>query len=359
MAIYIIITNSFYMNKLRVLGVCQGQGALLFPLRKHLIGNVEPRGCFHTPNEEQWRINFGDIPFVRKIDQLNLPKYVDIIIGSPNCGTSSILSYSRKKTLGKPKEDESINTFITITQQLQPKVFLMENLPKLLDFITQGEWETLFLDYDLIFHTYSVMEYGNSQKSRVRLTLIGVRKGLSSFKLEAFQRVFKVRDVKFTRELLEDTRLLPKFFPMNGNIRELSSHKVCMYDYRDGLKTKLGLKEIKKLWVGDFKECYKWPINSAKMKTLPGVYRNKPDGYPMTARKQDRQFKPNGEIMSPAELAVIQGYPLKYKIYCIDTDTKERNYWINKGRVSITKGPSYEIGLWFKKCLRKSLLAGV
>lgn len=73
----------------------------------------------------------------------------------------------------------------------------------------------------------------------------------------------------------------------------------------------------------------------------------------MTARKADRQFRPDGTIMSPGELAVIQGYPAKYKIFCIDTDNpKIRNYWINKGRVSVTKGPSYEIGLWFKKCLK-------
>jgi len=345
------------MKNLKVLGVCQGQGALLFPLRKYVIGNIEPRGCFHTPKEEQWKLNFGDIPFVRNMDELVIPKQVDIIIGSPNCGTSSILSYSRKKSLGKPREDESINMFIKVTQRIQPKVFLMENLPKLLDFITLNDWGTLFLDYDIVYHTTSVSDYGNSQKSRVRLTLIGVRKGQSSFKIEPFQRIFKVRDIKSTRELLECSRLLPKYFPMNGNIRELETHKVCMYDYRDPNKTKLSLKEIKDLWVKDFSQCYKWPINSAKMKTLPGVYRNNPNRPPMTARKQDRQFKPDGTIMSPAELAVIQGYPLKYKIYCLDVNDKQRNYWINKGRVSVTKGPSYEIGLWFKKCLWKQLLA--
>lgn len=344
------------MRDIRVLGVCQGQGALLFPLRKHLIANIEPRGCFHTPKEEQWKLNFGEIPFVRSVEQLELPKRIDVIIGSPNCGTSSILSYSRKKTLGKPKEDESINMFIKVTQKIQPKVFLMENLPKLLDFITINEWETLFLDYDILYHTTSVSDYGNSQKSRIRLTLIGVRKGQSKFKLDSFQRIFKVADIKSTRELLEDARLLPNYLPYSGNLRELDSHKVCMYDYRDIDKTKLSLKEIKKLWVKDFKQCYKWPINSVKMKTLPGVYRNNPDRPPMTARKQDRQFRPDGTIMSPGELAVIQGYPLKYKIYCLDVDDKQRNYWINKGRVTVTKGPSYEIGIWFKRCLWKQLI---
>ena len=36
---------------LRVLGVCGGQGALLFPFKDKLIGNIEPRGVFHTKSE--------------------------------------------------------------------------------------------------------------------------------------------------------------------------------------------------------------------------------------------------------------------------------------------------------------------
>ncbi len=43
------------MKDLKVLGVCGGQGALLFPFRDKLIGNIEPRGVFHTGREEQWK----------------------------------------------------------------------------------------------------------------------------------------------------------------------------------------------------------------------------------------------------------------------------------------------------------------
>lgn len=342
------------MGKYKVLGVCQGQGALLFPLKKHLVANIEPRGCFHTPGEEQWKINFGNIPFVRTVAEVeDKLKDIDIIISSPNCGSSSILSYSRRKKLGKPKEDPTISLFLNSIKEIKPKLFLMENLPKLLDFIPISEWEENFPDYEIIYHCGSVSQFGNSQISRVRLILIGIKKGQASFNKNQFTRIFKVKQLKFTRSILESARLLPKFFPMNGNIRELPMHKVCMYDWRDPKKEKLTLLEIKRLWTGDFSDCYKWPINSPRMKTLPGVYRNNHDRYPMTARKADRQFRPDGEIMSPAELAVIQGFPRRYKIYCIDTnEVRKRNYWINKGRVTITKGPSYEIGVWFRKCLK-------
>ncbi len=53
------------MKDLKVLGVCGGQGALLFPFRDKLIGNIEPRGVFHTAKEEQWKANFKGIPFLK------------------------------------------------------------------------------------------------------------------------------------------------------------------------------------------------------------------------------------------------------------------------------------------------------
>jgi len=251
--------------------------------------------------------------------------------------------------LGKPKEDETIKLFISVVKEFKPSIFVMENLPKLLDFIPEEEWVKNFSDYDIVFHNHSVSAFGNSQLSRVRLIIVAVKKGSSLATIKQFKKIFKVRKPKLTRELLDSKRLDPKYWPLNGNRREINDHKVCMYDYRDRDKTKLNLAQIRELWVRDFKECYKWPINSEKMKTLPGVYRNNPDRPPMTARKQDRQFRPDGVIHSPGELAVIQGLPIRYKLY---NDLKNfTNYWTNKGRVAVTKGPTYEMGVWFKKCL--------
>ena len=352
------------MKQLKVLGVCQGQGTLLFPFKRNLLGNIEPRGCFHTPSEEQWKLNFGDIPFFRKYlgeadktssgkEMHQLISQADIIIGSPNCGTSSILSYSRKKSLGKPKEDETIKMFLDIVTRYRPSIFVMENLPKLLDFMPQDEWVKSFQDYDLLFLNHSVGDFGNSQLSRVRLLIVAIKKGSNLAKINQFKKVFKVRKSRVTSELLQSKRLEPKYWPMNGNMREENLHKVCMYDYRDGDKTKLNLAQIRELWVRDFKDCYKWPINSEKMKTLPGVYRNHPGRYPMTARKQDRQFRPDGIIHSPGELAVIQGLPIRFKLYMVGREDPKLKYWINKGRVAVTKGPTYEMGIWFKNCLLK------
>jgi hypothetical protein len=56
----------------------------------------------------------------------------------------------------------------------------MENLPKLMELIPIEEWETNLKDYRLIVHCHSVFDFGNSQKSRKRLLLIGIHKDLDN-----------------------------------------------------------------------------------------------------------------------------------------------------------------------------------
>ena len=108
---------------MNVLGVCAGQGALLFPFRKHLIGNIEVRGVFHTPGEEQWKANFGNIPFYKGFCLQEFDEKVDIIISSPDCGASSVMRLSKVKELGNPKDNRSLNLY-SDHQQYKPLLLL-------------------------------------------------------------------------------------------------------------------------------------------------------------------------------------------------------------------------------------------
>nr|DAD83376.1 MAG TPA: cytosine DNA methyltransferase [Myoviridae sp. ct3Pt8] len=325
-----------------VLGICGAQGALLFPLRDHLIGNVEPRGVFHTPKEEQWRANFDRIPFERDLSKFEKAR-VDVIIGSPNCGHSSVFSYSRKKTLGKPREDASLNLFVESIKKFNPQIFLCENLPKLLDMIPLENWELLLPRYSFIVHCDSVMAWGNSQKSRKRMLLIGVRKDCKRYK-NLFEEVFRVAKPLKVGELSKKVR-------KELNYRENPDKVLAMYDSRKPGKKNLTVEEVRKLWKTDFRDEKKWPMPGTKMKTLPGVYRNRRDEYPMTVRPSSRQFNPKGKIMGLDEYRVIMGFPENFKIHF---EEKRRGYWLNKGRVTLTKGAVYEMGVWFQQCLGKS-----
>lgn len=329
---------------MNVLGVCAGQGALLFPFRKHLIGNIEVRGVFHTPGEEQWKANFGNIPFYKGFCLQEFDEKVDIIISSPDCGASSIMRLSKVKELGNPKDNRSLNLVTAAILEYKPKIFLIENLPRLLSLLPCEFFEETFKDYKLIFHERSVSDYGNSQVSRKRLIIIGVHKKTGKKYLNAFDEVFQVKTPKLTRDLLFVS-------PYGSNYNIPIEKTLAMYDYRKlPAKKNLTVRKIQLLWNSDFKNEKKWPIKTAKMSTLPGVYRLELDKAPLTLRPADRQFRPDGYPLGILDFKAIMGFPKAYKIFM---DEGNYLYWLNKARYTIAKGSVYEISVWFKRCLKK------
>lgn len=329
---------------MNVLGISAGQGGLLFPFRKHLLGNIEPRGVFHTPGEEQWKANFKDVPFYKGYCLQEFDEKVDIIISSPDCGASSIMRLSKVKELGKPKDNRSLNLVIEGINYYKPKIFLIENLPRLLSLLPNKYLQETFKDYKLIFHERSVSDYGNSQVSRKRLIIIGVHKKTGKKYLNAFDEVFQVKTPKLTRELLFES-------PYGSNYNIPIEKTLAMYDYRKlPAKKNLTVRKIQLLWNSDFKNEKKWPIKTAKMSTLPGVYRLELDKAPLTLRPADRQFRPDGYPLGILDFKAIMGFPKAYKIFM---DEGNYLYWLNKARYTIAKGSVYEISVWFKRCLKK------
>lgn len=329
---------------MNVLGISAGQGALLFPFRKHLLGNIEPRGVFHTPGEEQWKTNFKGVPFYKGYCLQEFDEKVDIIISSPDCGASSIMRLSKVKELGKPKDNRSLNLVIEGINYYKPKIFLIENLPRLLSLLPNEYLQEALKDYKLIFHERSVSDYGNSQVSRKRLVIVGVHKKAGKKYLNAFNEVFQVKTPTITRELLFKS-------PYGSNYNIPIEKTLAMYDYRKlPAKKNLTVRKIQLLWNSDFKNEKKWPIKTAKMSTLPGVYRLELDKAPLTLRPADRQFRPDGYPLGILDFKAIMGFPKSYKIFM---DEGNYLYWLNKARYTIAKGSVYEISIWFKRCIKK------
>lgn len=328
--------------KLKVLGVCAGQGTLLFPFKKNLLGNIEIRGVFHTLNNEQWKLNFGDIPLYKKEEFPQIKP--DIIISSPDCGASSIMRLSKVKELGKPEDNKSLNLVFRSILHYTPKIFLIENLPRLINLLGSSYMDNLFPEYKIVYHHRSVSDYGNSQVSRKRLLIIGIHKRKGKNYLNSFSKVFKVNDLKVTRNLLEATS-------SSCNYTIPPEKILAMYDYRKlPKKENLTVKRIQELWMTDFKDEKKWPIKTKNMNTLPGVYRLEWDKYPLTLRPADRQFRPDGYPLGILDFKAIMGLPKRFKIYI---DENNYLYWLNKARYTIAKGAVYELGKWFKNCLKK------
>lgn len=328
---------------MKILGICAAQGALIYRSKKYLVANVEPRSVFHTKNNEQWKLNFGDIPFVKTFDEIPDFKNINMIIGSPSCGHSSRFSYSRKKSLGKPKEDPTITMFTEAIIKYKPQIFIMENLPKLIDLIPISEWEATLEDYEIVAHCHPVSVFGNSQIHRKRLILIGINKNAS----RDFINYFKGITPKLNKKLYKVAQINPR---EHLNFKEDDNKKLSMYHYADKARKSLTVAQVRNLWQNEFKDWYRWPMIGHKMKTLPGVYRNKPNDYPLTLRPSNRQFGPNGDIMGLDEYRIIMGFPKRFKIYFEDSN---KTYWLNKGRNALAKGSVYEIGLWIYRIIRE------
>lgn len=330
---------------MRVLGIASGNGVIVYPFKKHLIAGIETRSVFDTPRDIQWRLNFGDIPLFHSVEDYikwsiakgndKLP--LDLIIGAPDCGHSSVLALSRAKKYSNPKKNESLMTYLRAVKYFLPKVFLMENLPKLLEAMNEGEFEEYFEEYKLIFHKSSVTGFGNSQKHRVRMVMIGIKRG-SDIPMGLFEKVYKVRRLKTCYELTKGL-----VYGENGHITEPEDLVITLYA---GYKAKLS--DIRDKWLE--KGWTRWVVKDRNFSRAPGVYRNLSDGYPNTARKANRQFNPDGYMMSARELARIMGVPDRFKLYFLKG--KER-YCINKARLTVTKTAPMEIPIWLLRQMRR------
>jgi site-specific DNA-cytosine methylase len=330
--------------KFKVLGVCGGNGVILHPFRNNLIRNIEPRSAFKTPNDVQWKLNF-EAPLQTRISPENeglLSDRITAIIGAPDCGHSSVLSFSRAKKLGNPRENLSLNTFIQSVGDYEPNFFLMENLPKLLSSWGK-DFPKLFPNYRLQYINKSVSAWGNSQVSRVRLVVVGVNRRLASDYDEQFT-LPKQPKLKTCKELLKGLR---DEDPCICNIRESLSTRICLY-YRK--QRNITAAEAQELWLTEFRNEKRWPVNMPRMKNQPGVYRNFAEDHPLTVRKQNRQFNHRGLMLTPREIARIQGVPDDFYLWY---EADKHQFCINKARTTCAKTPPYEIGQWFYDILNE------
>lgn len=331
--------------KVSVIGISAGLGVVLYPFKNNLRFNIEPRPVFHTPNNEQWESNFGNIPLIKKAG--DIPAFIvgcDILISSPDCGSGSILRMSRAKKIGDHKKNDSLTLFFNSVIGYMPKIFLFENLDGMFKSFPKDEFKQLLRAYRLIEHNCSVSYFGNSQKTRKRLVIIGIRRDLPKSLSKYFQLPDLRGQIKTCKELYGDLKKSDVAF---GHIREHASLIISIYARR-----KMSIRKIRLQWRQKLKGKKRWfTYGTEKFSTAPGVYRNLANEYPATARKANRQFDHNGRMLTPRQLARIMGIPDNFHIHM---EEARRNYWINKARTAVTKGVCYELGTWFKKCLLKS-----
>lgn len=181
-----------------------------------LVGNLETRGPYRTGRHLSWDLNFPHLPLLHQpgmVDDkemairfnplMDASKYdpaawydADIAIGHPPCGSHSMLGNSGQPAHKTTEERRAMQTarqsrtgllplFIAEVNKLRPKIFALDNLPKIMTTVaTPDWWEEQLPDYNLTYVVMLNWDYGTPQ-IRKRLWVIGTRKPLPPFKFIA------------------------------------------------------------------------------------------------------------------------------------------------------------------------------
>lgn len=172
---------------MKALGVYAGIGAMLIAAKQkgwNILGNLEDRKI-HTFTDDAGQNTFTEYfgTEIMPIDvNFAIRGGVDLIAAQPKCGGfSSLYGTGRKstdKTSAIQKYGDGIRLTIDIIRSVQPKVFYLENLAKSLNVVTASDWIRLLPDYNIQFEWVSNYHYGNPQKGRNRMYVIGCHKDL-------------------------------------------------------------------------------------------------------------------------------------------------------------------------------------
>lgn len=168
---------------MKALGMISGIGSMLIGAKQQgyeILGNIEWRPYYHTGTFEN---NFLGSFMCNNLKELSPEtieecKDVDVILGHTECGNFSNLR-ANKDNMIDDKGD--IPEFIEAIQLFKPKFFVMDNLPKSLISANWQYYQDHLPEYEFHFEWINNYGYGNIQKNRKRLFVIGARRELGFY----------------------------------------------------------------------------------------------------------------------------------------------------------------------------------
>jgi len=170
---------------MKALGMICGVGSMLIGAKRQgyeIVGNIEWRQYYHTGTFEH---NFPGSFMIDRFEDLDQEKLqecqdLDLIIGHTECGNFSNLRANKNNKIDEGDKMD-IPQFIEAVQRLRPKFFAMDNLPKSLIVADWAWYMEALPDYDIHFEWINNYGYGNVQKNRKRLFVIGSKRELGFY----------------------------------------------------------------------------------------------------------------------------------------------------------------------------------
>jgi len=302
---------------LRALGLTCGVGSMLVGAKKlgfQILGNFEWRDYYRFKPKRYpstFVQNFPGAFMARGIkdipDNLFL-EGIDFAAGHPECGRYSILSHSVTRGTyndNRGSDASDIPLFLDLVAKFKPRFFLMDDLPDSFVAFPMEEYVKRLPEYDLFPEWVSNWGYGNIQKHRNRMFIVGSLKteGFAFVAQEkAHSKVFK--DV--VGDLLEIERL----------IGEIPNHAMVDNDRIPGRYVNLRFYGDRPSWrelKGTNRETTKnipYFTPDGEEKIRPGTLSPKWDGFSPTLSGGFNPIHPIRRLpISIRERARIQGFP--------------------------------------------------
>lgn len=172
---------------MKAVGLTCGIGSMLVGARQagfDVIGNVEWRTYYHKADADgrnTFKENFPGA-FMRKKaedlthDDIERLMGVELALGHPECGSYSTMSGTnawRGDKAPKVTDPGDIPLFTKLVSKIKPRYFVMDDLPKSFCAYSMGDYHAALPEYDLFPEWISNYNYGNIQKHRRRMFMVG------------------------------------------------------------------------------------------------------------------------------------------------------------------------------------------
>ncbi|MDD4534765.1 MAG: DNA (cytosine-5-)-methyltransferase, partial [Prevotella sp.] len=257
--------------------------------------------------KESYLANYkiGENDFYKDVRFLNGHFYandIDVIVGGSPC--QSFSTYGKKRGL-----DDTRGTlfydYARIIQEIQPKVFIYENVPGLLTHDNKKTWPIMLdvwksLDYEVCMDILNAADYNHPQ-TRYRLFLIGFRKDI--YKKE-YSFPSKMELKHKSCEYLDPSPVDDKYYLGQKGfewVTDTQKNKYKTRYNRDIIGCETANQQFN--WIGDFRVEPPSPNHYNN----PNIYIGQLDGKPAVARK-----------MTPRECLRLMGFDDSFKIVVND-----------------------------------------
>lgn len=308
-------------SDLIAMGTTSGIGSMLVGARDlgfKVIGNAEWRDYYrYRANPESSSTFIENFPgaFMSRglndIPQDLMPGRIDFLAGHPECGRYSSLSHSVTKGAYKESRESDLSDlplFLKMVAELRPRFFLMDDLPASFNPLPMSEYIKALPDYDLFPEWISNWGYGNIQKHRNRMFIVGALKS-ERFTFVPGERVHDLNLGDMIADfLLTEPGALPNHAVVDEN--EAVTRYVNMRYYGDR-PTWGELKELMASPEGDrWKANLKYYTPEGEEKSRPGTSNPKWEGScPVLSGGYNPLHPILHRPLSVRERARIQGFP--------------------------------------------------